>query len=329
MPQLEPKAIQKELDAGRVRPFYWLYGDEPMKARELVKRIKSHVLGTKPEETPFIATHSLNEELLDGASTTGPQVADAALSLALGGGTRIILVRDAHLLPEPEALESLMGEATTRESLPQLVICLSQNLDKRKKFTKQILAKAVAVPCEAVAESEREPWIQYLAKRHGLALKPEWVQTLRTLDPWTLDIVERELEKLELMIGDSDAGALLSQSSAEGMLAERFLDALFSRRKKDALALIDALTPPDESLPLLGLLGWNVRHLALGLAAREKNLPPPRISPYLAEKFTRWSKHWTLAQMLSLQDELSEMDFSFKQTPRLPLGIWMGLIRHI
>jgi hypothetical protein len=83
---------------------------------------------------------------------------------------------------------------------------------------------------------------------------------------------------------------------------------------------------PDEALPLLGLLSWNVRQLALLCADREKGTRSAKLNPYLAEKLNRWSRAWKSAEIEALQSELCALDFGFKQTPLLPLGLWSELV---
>jgi hypothetical protein len=106
-----------------------------------------------------------------------------------------------------------------------------------------------------------------------------------------------------------------------------FFDAFFARDLKTALTRAGLFADrPDESLPLLGLFAWNVRQFALHLAEKESGRGGARINPYLAEKLGRWSRAWNLADILELQRELERVDFSIKQTPLLPLGIWTGLV---
>jgi hypothetical protein len=82
----------------------------------------------------------------------------------------------------------------------------------------------------------------------------------------------------------------------------------------------------DESLPLLGLLAWNTRYLALALADSGRALKGQKMNPYLAERLQRWTKLWKISEVLELQSELAALDLSLKQTPLLPLGVWSELV---
>jgi DNA polymerase-3 subunit delta len=323
MPRLEPKDVQKELDQGWIWPVYWLHGGERMKARELVKRIRVAALGESGGSLSF------NEETLDGNEASSSEVLDAAQSLSLGGGVRFILVREAHALKEADVLAPLLGARCKKSELPHVVIFLSKDLDGRKKFSKLLMEKAACVPCEEIADEDREPWIGYLSKRKGITLTPGQTVTLRSLDPWNLDIIEQELEKLSIFLlrGDADSAGALLQGAGSSASTEAFIESFFRRDLASSLTQLEAFVDsPDQALPLLGLLAWNVRHLAIVASDREQGSRNAKLSPFLAERFSRWTRGWSLEEVVRLQQGLAEVDFQIKQTQRLPVGIWTRLV---
>jgi len=335
MPTLEGKIVQKELELGELWPVYWLHGAEAMKTRELTRRIRRAALGLPPSPREAPSGGGLNDEIIDGAEADAAGIVDAASTLAFGGGIRFLLIRDAHLIKDAEPLVALLGPKGKRESLSSVCVFVSKDLDRRKRFTKALLEKAAVVPCEPVPDGEREAWIAYLAKRRTLVLEPDSVVRLRSLDPWSLDIVDSELAKYETAIGgatdpasrEAAAEALLGSAGGAGGAA-RFVDALLSRDLGAALPLVREFADrPQEAIPLLGLLGWHVRQLVLLLAdGRGGRGGGPRLSPFLAERFRRWTPHWTLDDAVRLQGALFEVDFGTKQTPREPLAIWTCLV---
>ncbi len=317
MPKLEPKMIQRDLERGLVWPLYWVYGPEKMKSRELVKRIRKTVLGEQAGESGRSGL-SLSEEWLEGTEVDASQVLDSAQSPSLLGGVRLIIVRDAHALKNAELLAELLGPAVPLPELTSVCVLLSKDLDARKKFSKLLVEMTAVVPCEEVSEGEREAWIGYLAKRRALEVGPDDVLKLSTLDPWSLDIVDQELEKLSLggtVFAGSDSGRLGG--------ADEFMEAFFGRDLPTALAIAGSFADkPDEALPCLGLFAWNVRHLALLIGSGGR----AALNPYVAEKLKRWASNWKLTEVLALQEELAALDFNTKQTPLLPLGLWTDLV---
>ncbi len=327
MPKLEPKQVQKELEAGSLWPVYWLYGHERMKSRELFKRIRKAVLG---DDAAAGGLGSLAEESLDGSEVTAGAVVDAARSLSLGGGLKLVVVRDAHAIKEADEMACLLGPPANREALSSVCVFFSKDLDGRKKFSKMLTERAAVVPCEDVAEGERDAWIGYLSRRKGVALTADETVMLRLLDPWSLDIVEQELEKYALAkdSGENAAEVLLSDGGRSAD-TEAFVQGFFSRNARQALEAVAGFADrPEESLPLLGLLGWHVRQLAALAAAGpgQDAARGLRLPPHLVDRFRSWGRSWRLEDVIALQDALSEIDFSVKQTPRIPVGLWSALV---
>jgi DNA polymerase-3 subunit delta len=326
MPKLEIKAAQKELEAGKAWPFYWIYGPERMKSRELIKRIRAAVLGEEQANSGF---SGFLEEVLEGSEVSAESILDSARTLSFGGGTRLVLVRDAHAVKDPEPLSELLGPPLPLSELPAVVICLSKDLDGRKKFSKLLTEKAAVVECSDIEEQDREAWIGFLAKRRGMNVSESLGAYLRSLDPWSLDIADQELEKAQL--SGSAPGAESAEADFAGVGSsqgsEAFFEAFFGRHLQRSLEITPHFADrPEESLPLLGLFTWNVRQLSLVVADREKGTRSAKLPPFLADRFKRWSRNWQGEELLVLQSYLQQIDFGLKQTPRLPLGLWGDLI---
>lgn len=332
MPKLEPKQIQKELEAGKIRPVYWFYGSEPMKSRELLKRIRSKVFG---EEAPasdeggfstFAA--SFREAVLEAHDCEVGEILDTAQSLSLGGGGKLVIVKQAHLLKHPEPLLDLcQSEFVDPSSGASVTVFFSKDLDQRKKFSKGLLEKAACVPCEEIPEQDREAWVLYLAKRKSISLSETEQALLRGMDPWSLDLVDRELEKMEMAISLEDREAILLGGGEGKGASEHFVEAFFHRGLERALPEVHHFaTSPENALPLLGLLGWNVKMLVGLLKDQEAGTRDTKLGSFLQERFSRYQRKWTLAEAISLQKTLAELDFSTKQTSRDPLGFWTDLV---
>ncbi|MBC7387342.1 MAG: hypothetical protein H7301_14415 [Cryobacterium sp.] len=337
MPKMEPKQIQKELETGKIRSVYWFFGSERMKSRELVKRIRAKVFGEEAGDDAggfaqgggfSIFATSFRETVLDAADCEVSEVLDSAQSLSLGGGGKLVIVKQAHLLKHPEPLiELCASEFADIGSGASVTVFLSKDLDQRKKFSKALLEKAACVPCEEIPEQDREAWVGYLAKRKGLTLSEPETASLRAMDTWSLDHVERELEKIEAVARTEDREAVLLGGAEGKNASENFVDAFFHRDGPVALAEVPHFaTSPESALPLLGLLGWNVKMLISLLKDQDAGTRESKLGSFMAERFGRYAKFWTLAEAIHLSKSLAEVDFSTKQTSRDPLGFWTALV---
>ncbi len=326
MPKIEAKALQKELDAGKVRPVYFLHGPERMKSRELVRRIlRAALAGVEP--------NAFNFEKLEAGEVGVERVLDATQGFSLGGGVRVILVRNVedwkNLDPLGDYLKPLPeSEAVDPAELQSVLVLVSKSFDGRKKASKAILESAAVTECEEVQEQDREPWVEYLAKRRGIRLEANERLTLRGLEPWSLDIVDQELAKLELVGGDLDLRAQALLSGVSAYARDDFIDSIFCRDVKRALGLHHLFCSDMEiQLPFLGLLSWNLRHLKLYVLEQEtRSRSVEKRNPYLLKNLERWRRHWNTSSLRRLEQGLFGIDFSLKNTRLLPTGLWTDLL---
>jgi DNA polymerase III delta subunit len=326
MPKLEPKVIQKELEAGKVRPVYFIFGAERMKSRELLKRIQKAILKGEP-------ANDFNIEKWDASEVGFETVIDAAQSFSLLGGTKLVIARNVDEVKNLDSLVSYLKQfehtdPTSVDEQSSVLVLLSKNFDARKKSSKAILEAAAVVACEEVVEGDREPWIDYLSKRRGISLSASERLTLRGLDPWNLDIIDQEIAKLELVGDDAHLRADALLSGISSYARDEFIDAIFCRDTKRALGLVHLFSAEMEvQLPFLGLLSWNFRHLKLFVMEQElRARSSEKRNPYLSKNLERWRKHWTLATLTELEHALFQIDFSLKITRLLGLGLWTDAV---
>jgi len=326
MPRIEAKQIQKELESGKLRPAYWIFGPERMKARELLRRIQKAAFGDdKPNDFNF--------EKHDGGDSEISTILDAAQGFSLMGGTKVILVRNAEELKQQDLLVDFFESIPSHDpadaaDVSNVVVFISKNFDARKKATKKIQELVATIPCEEVIEQDREPWIGYLAKRRGITLKDNELLLLRGQDPWSLEIVDQELGKLELVANEEDLRTQVLLNGVDAFARDDFIDALFSRDKKRALKWMHLFCEEIEvQLPILGLVSWNLRHLKLILMEeRTRSRSGEKRNMYLQRNLDRWKKHWTFETIQEFEHGLFEIDFSLKNTRLMGKGLWTSLL---
>lgn len=335
MPKYELKVIQQELEQGKFWPVYWLYGAESWKVREVLNWIREAVC--KAVCKAFCETFV---ETLDGSEISVEQIKESAMSLSFSFGSpsggsnggvssplRFLVIREAHALKDLEEIAVFLGPQFQAQSSepPSLCVFIAKDLDGRKKISKSIVEKAAVVSCEEVPESKREMWIQFLAKRKKMKVEVGVVGALMTLDPWSLDRVEQELEKWQLGGGDvlcSDGEGPDRRGAEEGVAGDQsFVEYFFSKDFHKCLAQVGQFASQQEvSLPLLGLLSWHLKQLIFYQTGALK----PK--PYLADRLRIWSEKWTLPELITTQREMAYLDLCMKQTRHEPLGLWTGFI---
>ena len=114
--------IMKDLKDRKFKPVYLLAGEEPYYIDKIADYITDNVL--QPEERDF------NQMVLYGLDTTPVQVMDAAHALPMMAEHQVIIVREAQLMKNIEALEKYLAKPVPSTIL---VICYKKEAPKSKK----------------------------------------------------------------------------------------------------------------------------------------------------------------------------------------------------
>lgn len=314
--------IQRECEAGKVWPIYWIYGPERRRARDALAQIEAALARAFPG--------SVSREVLDGTEVSASHVVEAAQSLSLLARMKCVIVREAHALKDIEELRTLWGSAQSAapaDSQSCVCVFLSKDLDGRKKISKEILENAAVVECAEIPDDAREEWVHSLMKSRGVDFSRDpagqgFLSRLLGMEPWSLDLVNQEFEKLALS-GLPLSEALTEQTLGSARAAQIFMDAYFRRDKVKALSLLPAFVrEADEVFPLLGLIAWNLRHLAL-----MKQGSAGKLSPWVQDRLRAYARVWDLHQIQEATTALLEVDVALKQRPLDPVGVWTRLIQ--
>jgi DNA polymerase III delta subunit len=251
------------------------------------------------------------------------------------GGIKLLVVRNADEMKQLDPLVGFLKALPSTDPVPvselsNVTVFVSKGFDGRKKASKTIQELAVTTPCEEVEEQDREAWIDYLSKRRGLTLQPAERLLLRGLDPWSLEIVDQELSKLELVANEESLRSQVLLSGVDSHARDQFIDAIFSRDQARALKWVHLFSEEMEvQLPILGLICWNLRHLKLLILEQEtRSRSPEKRNPYLMKNLERWRRHWTLGSIQKLEEQFFQIDFSLKNTRLTGRGLWTVMINE-
>jgi DNA polymerase III delta subunit len=310
MPKLEPAAIANDVGQNRYYAFYWIYGPEKYKQRRLVNAIIESLPGFSMESIE--ASEHSPADVLDLAQTTG----------LFSTGKKIVIVKSADQWKDLQVLlDAITIDKGDADALDFIIIALAQSFDGRKKTSKAILEKAAVADCAAVEDEDRLGWIETLAERCQVQLNQLEMQALKCLEPWTLDIVQSEIEKLGLLPEQDRINLIAGVGNFQ--LRERVLNALFTRDRQFLISHLPdiAQQPQDFTLPFLGLIIWNARQLEQFLLQGRGM----KINPFLREKLDRWVGHWSTTELRSFMGKLYQLDLNSKTSKSHPMGQWLEL----
>jgi DNA polymerase-3 subunit delta len=261
---------------------------------------------------------------LEGRELTGPQMLEHVGGMSLFDDAKILYVRRADELPEPEEL----AERITR-GLPKSVVLIldAEKLDKRSRLYKALesLGALEEFPMpdrRSLPTLVRELLAEYKVKLTPAALKyllatvePQPARLAKEIEKLACYSTERELdvpELRELLFGDQSESVL------------KWLDLVGERSPQSVKYLRELLRSGEDPNKIFFMLVSQVRALLAvkSLAAQKKSseeiakeLGKP---PWLVGKHKAMAQNFSEEELIKLLQRLHEEDVNIKTGERTP-----------
>jgi len=264
---LSPKQILANVEQGKAEPIYYLYGDEPFKLREFTDKFQDAFLGEQ-------ADRSFSVDRLDGSVCSVSEIIDTAATTGFlfsasneSAGRRLVFVRQAQSLKNTEKLLPWCEEQRSVGGGSSVVLLLGDSLDGRKKLHQWFRAQGLAVEFKKAADRELVQWAQYLAKKRGITLSGEAVESLAFLCDGSLNRLDQEIEKAWLYRGGSagielaarDVAAVASQDVSHEM-ADFVAAVLEGKRVRALLSCGKVVRSAEDALGFVGFCVWAIKN---------------------------------------------------------------------
>jgi DNA polymerase-3 subunit delta len=261
---------------------------------------------------------------LEGRELTGPQMLEHVGGMSLFDDAKILYVRRADELPEPEEL----AERITR-GLPKSVVLIldAEKLDKRSRLYKALdslgaLEEFPTPDRRSLPTLVRELLAEYKVKLTPAALKyllatvePQPARLAKEIEKLACYSTERELdvpELRELLFGDQSESVL------------KWLDLVVERSPQSVKYLRELLRSGEDPNKIFFMLVSQVRGLLAvkSLAAQKKSseeiakeLGKP---PWLVGKHKAMAQNFSEEELIKLLQRLHEEDVNIKTGERTP-----------
>ena len=272
MPAASPADVRKAIASGSVAPVYVILGaDEAAKiglAGEFVDLIE-------PELRAF------NVDRLYGGETSAADVVDAARTLPMMVPQRVVLLLHAERLLNPRKesdassrdLEVLETYVKTPVDTSCLVL-VAESVDRRRGFTKLLMAKATVVECAGPADVvEAAKWVRERLASDGMTIEPRAARLVAERVGPDIGRLRADVERLTLYAGDrkavTEADVKEVVSAATSQDDWGVTRAIEKGSARDALREL-GLMMEGGAVPymILGQLAWFVR----------TKVPAPRVA---------------------------------------------------
>ena len=303
MPEIDLKEIKKELSNNIIRSSYWFYGSEQMKINTTLSLIKEKI---------NIKDKGIDNEIFYGDEVSFKEIINSILTPSFLGN-KVIVVKNANQIKNIENIINILP----KENSESIIIFISKDLDKRVKSSKLILKELAVIPCLKIKENEKISCIKFLSKKRNLTLDSNLMSRLLSLEPWSLDIIDQELEKVFLISSDK-----YLEEKGNYKENQDISELFFLGDHKNALIEAKKLSKnPETSYIAIGLISWNIRHF---ISYLENNCELKNY--FILNKFKKWSSLWSIEGLKKAESNILSFDISLKTTTKNLLGLWTDFL---
>ena len=320
----------REVEAGKVSPVYLFSGEENYLKEDSLRRIKETLI--KPEFSQF------NHDLLSGKEISGIELLNKLLTLPIGQGKRLIVIRDAQKL-NPSVKERIIEYLKSPSPTSCLILC-APKVDLRKRFYATIEKTGKSVVFYPLKNRELSLWIKdYLSRRKSKILA-QALDLLMARVGNNLGEMAGELEKLLIHIEKRREINLKDVESLVGAVKTYTIfaltDAIGKKKEKEALGILSRMM--DEGTSATEILYMIVRQFRLLL--RTQNLLEKKFSenkiiqalavrPFVVKNLIIQARNFSLEKLIETFENLLQAEIEIKSSIKTPRMILELLILNL
>lgn len=183
--------IVNDIKGGKIKPIYFLMGEEPYYIDRLSDFIEESVLSE--EEKGF------NQTVLYGRDVSVDDIVSAAKRYPMMAERQVIIVKEAQDLAK--TIDKFESYADNPMPTTVLVICYKyKTLDKRKKITKNLEKNGLIYESKKLYDNQVGDWIKRVLQGRGYSIEPKASAMLVEFLGTDLSKINNELEKLQIIL---------------------------------------------------------------------------------------------------------------------------------
>jgi len=323
-------SVVEQIKHGQIKSVYLLYGQELFFARQIESAIIDTLLS--PDEREMNLTIFSKDPPL-------PELVNRIETVPFLGAKNVIILRNTLLFrsnrkqsdePETEMDEECL--LAIMENMPAyscVIFITGEKVDKRRRLFKIIEKNGVALELQPLKLKDAKSWIDLKLTENKKILDreaQEYLLAFLSLMPQiSLELLNNEMDKLCLFtqakttITRSDLTTILS--SVPEISIFTMVEAVSQKQVAKALALLrEQFAAGEHPLKVVSLLArqvrllWQIKELTaedLNSRTIAENLG---MHPFVVEKLTKQSKHFTIKQLKDALNELALADRLIKSS---------------
>ncbi|MFD2630887.1 DNA polymerase III subunit delta [Oceanobacillus kapialis] len=310
------KSLKKQIAS-----VYLIYGTESYFIEKLKSELVQRVLG---EDKDNLAVYDLEE-------TPIQEVVTDTETYPFFGGQKLIFANNPVFLkakPDKTAFEHDVNTLERYLSQPVdysvlVLIAPYEKIDERKKISKLLKKQATVAICNPIRDYEVNKWIKDLAVQFNITIEPDAMEIFETELSTNLQMLENELTKLALYVGEN---GVITKEIAEQMIAHtadnsslRLVDAVIEGDLYKAIAIAKDLQKlKEEPIALIGLLSFQFRTILRVKLLKQKGYTQAQmqkqlgVHPYVIKIALNREKRFQLEVLQRIIDRLANADAAMK-----------------
>ncbi len=317
-----------------LKPVYFLYGDEEFLMEESLARLKEAFRCAEDGELRLDEFDALKDEI--------DLIIDSAETVTMGGGRRLIIVRNATLLNAASQKKLIQYMKSPNSST--VFVIVAHFPEPRDQYPGKTLAKVessqifkvASVTCEIVKFSLRkasekiplEIWVNERFRQKGKQIKRQAIDLLIERVGDNIRELSSAIERICLYAGDAnkidvELIEMLTASTATKGIFE-LVDAVASRRKGLALNVLNKIMEQSENAERIFSLLLRQFRLISKVKTLSRKMSPRdigerlKIPPFLVSKCLEQSRKFSADRLRSLFEEFMKTNVELHSGRYLP-----------
>lgn len=318
--------LRKAVKEGRIDPLYLLFGAETY-LRDLAARAISEAVLRDASLREF------NESSFSLTSVDVQQAIAAAEQLPMMTARRVVRVTDFGKLREAD--EEALGRYISRPAESSVVIFIADDLDKRRKLSKQLLNTCTSVEFASLSDNELATWAKSRLRELKAETDDRSLHQIIALVGSDVRTLSNELQKLATaalpsgMITMEMIDTLVGRSRVLSNF--ELTDYLIARNRRRAVQTLQRLLDDGaEPVMLIGLIAGNYHRLSLAKELMSRGAAKEEVFRLVAMPFSKREEFLTTArrteasQLARSIERIAAADLAIKTslaTPRMQLEL--------
>lgn len=250
--------IMTDLKNKIYKPIYFLQGEEPWFADQIIAHIHDRVLNESEK--------AFNQLVLYGRDTDISSIITTARRFPMMANHMVIIIKEAQNLKSLDGLE--LYAANPLHSTILVFSYKYKSLDKRTKLFKALNDKGYIFDSPKLYEDKVPDWINWYLKQKNLSAAPEACQLLTEYLGADLSRIANEIDKLTLILPSAD-------KKISVVHIEKFIGI---SKEYNSLEYNKALLKRDSA---------RAYRIAFNMGKNQKNNPMPLIIASLYSQFSK------------------------------------------